>query len=203
MREEEKNNFFNLANILSLLRILLIPVFLVLMVQGKVVAASVVFFVAGFTDVLDGFAARLLHQKTKIGALLDPAADKLLMTSAFVVLTIPSLNFPYVIPLWLTVIVIGRDLFIVSSAFALYKLRGQKDYPPSLFGKSSTVCQFVVLVLVLFLNSFQISFPYMRLVYYLTLALTLLSGVHYSYIGFKILSAPRKSQIMLKENSYD
>jgi len=67
MREEEKNSLLNLANILSLLRILLIPVFLVLLVQGKIVGASAVFFLAGFTDVLDGAAARLLHQKTKIG----------------------------------------------------------------------------------------------------------------------------------------
>ncbi len=193
MRKEEKNSLLNLPNILSLLRILLIPVFLALMIQGKVMEASAVFFFAGFTDVLDGFAARLLHQKTKIGALLDPAGDKLLMTSAFIVLTIPSLNSPHIIPLWLTTVVISRDLFIVSSAFALYKLRGQKTFLPSLWGKSSTVCQFMVLILVLFFNSFQISFPYLRLLYFLTLAFTLLSGAHYSYIGFRIISLPKKS----------
>lgn len=193
MRKEEKNSLLNLPNILSLLRILLIPVFLVLMIQGKVMEASAVFFFAGFTDVLDGFAARLFHQRTKIGALLDPAGDKLLMTSAFIVLTIPSLNSPHIIPLWLTIAVISRDLFIVSSAFALYKLRGQKTFLPSLWGKSSTVCQFMVLILVLFFNSFQISFPYLRLLYFLTLALTLLSGVHYSYIGFRIISVPKRS----------
>jgi len=193
MRKEEKNSVLNLPNILSLLRILLIPVFLALMIQGKVMEASAVFFFAGFTDVLDGFAARLLHQRTKIGALLDPAGDKLLMTSAFIVLTIPSLNSPHIIPLWLTIAVISRDLFIVSSAFALYKLRGQKTFLPSIWGKSSTVCQFMVLILVLFFNSFQISFPYLRLLYFLTLALTLLSGMHYSYIGFRIISVPKRS----------
>ncbi len=193
MRKKEKNGFLNLPNILSLLRILFIPVFVVLMTQGKIMAASAVFFLAGFTDLLDGFAARLLHQKTRIGALLDPAGDKLLMTSAFIVLTIPSLNSPHIIPLWLTVVVISRDLFIVSSALALYKLRGQKSFPPSILGKSSTVCQFMVLILVLLFNSFQISFPYLRVLYFLTLALTLLSGVHYSYIGFRIISLPRKS----------
>ena len=192
MRKEEKNSLLNLPNILSLLRIFLIPVFLVLMIQGKVMEASAIFFFAGFTDVLDGFAARLFHQKTKIGALLDPAGDKLLMTSAFIVLTIPSLNSPHIIPLWLTIVVISRDLFIVSSAFALYKLRGQKTFLPSLWGKSSTVCQFMVLILVLFFNSFQISFPYLRLLYFLTLSLTLLSGVHYFYIGFRIISVPKK-----------
>ncbi len=183
----------NLPNILSLLRILLIPVFVVLMTQGKIAEASAVFFFAGFTDVLDGFAARLLRQKTKIGALLDPAGDKLLMTSAFIVLTIPSLNSPHIIPLWLTIVVISRDLFIVSSAFALYKLRGQKSFPPSLLGKSSTVCQFMVLILVLLFNSFKISFPYLHFLYFLTLAFTLLSGVHYSYVGFRIISLPKKS----------
>ncbi len=193
MRKEEKNSLLNLPNILSCLRILLIPVFLALMIQGKVMEASAVFFFAGFTDVLDGVAARLFHQKTKIGALLDPTGDKLLMTSAFIVLTIPSLNSPHIIPLWLTIVVISRDLFIVSSAFVLYKLRGQKTFPPSLWGKSSTVCQFMVLILVLFFNSFQISFPYLRLLYLLTLALTLLSGMHYSYIGFRIISIPKKS----------
>ncbi len=193
MRKEEKNSLLNLPNILSLLRIFLIPVFLILMIRGKVKEASAVFFFAGFTDVLDGFAARLLHQKTKIGALLDPAGDKLLMTSAFIILTVPSLNSPHIIPLWLTAVVISRDLFIVSSAFALYKLRGQKTFLPSLWGKSSTVCQFMVLILVLFFNSFQISFPYLRLLYFLTLALTLLSGVHYFYIGFRIISVPKRS----------
>ncbi len=193
MRKEEKNSLLNLPNILSLLRIFLIPVFLILMIRGKVKEASAVFFFAGFTDVLDGFAARLLHQKTKIGALLDPAGDKLLMTSAFIILTVPSLNSPHIIPLWLTAVVISRDLFIVSSAFALYKLRGQKTFPPSLWGKSTTVCQFMVLILVLFFNSFQISFPYLRLLYFLTLALTLLSGVHYFYIGFRIISVPKRS----------
>jgi cardiolipin synthase len=192
MKKEDKNSLLNIPNILSLLRILLIPVFVVLMIQRKIVAASAVFFFAGFTDVLDGFVARLLHQKTKIGALLDPAGDKLLMTSAFIVLTIPSLNFPHIIPLWLTITVISRDLLLVSSAFALYKLRGQKSFPPSLLGKSSTVCQFMVLILVLLFNSFQISFPYLSLLYFLTLALTLLSGMHYFYIGFRIMSLPRK-----------
>jgi cardiolipin synthase len=201
--KEEKNSLLNLPNILSFSRILLIPVFLALMINKKIVEAGAVFFLAGFTDVLDGFAARLLHQKTKLGALFDPAADKLLMTSAFIVLTIPSLNSPQIIPLWLTIVVICRDLFIVSSAFALYKLKGQKSFPPSVLGKASTVCQFTVLILVLFFNSFKISSPSLQPLYFLTLVLTILSGMHYSYIGFRIISLPRKSQIMNKENSHD
>ncbi len=193
MRKEKKNSLLTLPNIISLSRILLVPIFLVFMIHRKITEAFVVFLLAGFTDVLDGFTARIWHQKTKIGALLDPAADKLLMTASFIVLTIPSLNFPNIIPLWLTIVVISRDLFIVSSAFALYKLRGQKTFRPSLLGKTSTACQVLVVLLVLLFNSIQISSPYLSLLYFSTLAFTILSGLHYSYISIRMISLPQKS----------
>ena len=193
MRKEEKNSLFNLPNILSFLRILLIPIFLVLMFHRKIPEAFAVFLLAGITDVLDGLAARIWHQKTRIGALLDPAADKLLMTASFIVLTVPALNSPNFIPLWLTTVVIGRDLLIVSSAFVIYKLRGQKTFNPSILGKASTVCQFTVIFLVLLFNSIRILSPYLNLLYLLTLSLTLLSAVHYSYVGFRMISLPKRS----------
>ena len=193
MRKEEKNSLFNLPNILSLIRILLIPVFLVLMFQRKMLEAFIVFLFAGFTDILDGFTARLWHLKTKLGALLDPAADKLLMTASFIVLTLPSLNLSNTIPLWLTTAVVGRDLFLVSSAFIAYKLRGQKSFPPSTLGKTCTVCQVTIILLVLFFNSIKTSPPYLIWLYVLTLVLTLLSAVHYSYIGYKIFFPHQKS----------
>lgn len=193
MRKEKKNSLLILPNVISLSRILLIPIFIVMMLHRKTLEAFVVFLVAGLTDLLDGFTARLWHLKTRIGALLDPAADKLLMTASFIVLTFPSINSPNVIPLWLTIVVISRDLVIVSSAFIIYKLRGQKTFRPSLLGKSSTVCQVMVILLVLFFNSFQISSPYLSLLYLLTLALTLLSGLHYSYIGVRMISLPKRS----------
>lgn len=190
--EGKKNNLFNLPNALSLARILLIPVFLVLIANRKTVEAFVVFIIAGFTDVLDGFTARFWNQKTKIGALLDPAADKLLMTASFIALTLPALNSFNVIPLWLTIAVVGRDLYIVSGAFAAYKLRGQKKFPPSILGKTCTVFEWAVVTLVLFFNSLQISTPYLNWLYLLTLAFTFLSGAHYSYIGYKIMSAAKQ-----------
>jgi len=141
---------------------------------------------------LDGFAARLLHQKTKIGAILDPAADKLLMTASFIILTIPAINSPNVIPSWLTISVIGRDLLIASAALVLYMLKGQKTFLPSLLGKTCTVLQVMVPLLVLLLNTRQISSPLLLWLYYLTLIFTFLSAVHYAFIGYRMLSQPRE-----------
>lgn len=192
MSKKKRNDILNLPNILSLLRIFLIPVFLVLMVNRKITEAFIVFLFAGLTDILDGFTARLLHLKTKIGAFLDPAADKLLMTASFIILTLPSLNSPNVIPVWLTVSVIGRDLLIASAALVLFKLKGQKTFLPSLLGKTCTVLQVLVPLLVLFLNVRQISSSLLIWLYYLTLIFTLLSAVHYAFIGYRMLSRPRE-----------
>ncbi len=192
MKAKKKSDWLKLPNILSLLRILLIPVFLILMINRKTTAAFYVFLFAGLTDILDGSAARLLHQKTKIGAILDPAADKLLMTASFIILSIPALNSPNVIPYWLTISVIGRDLLIASAALALYILKGQKTFLPSLLGKTCTVLQVMVPLLVLLLNTRQISSHLLLWLYYLTLLFTFLSAVHYAFIGCRMLSQSRE-----------
>lgn len=194
MEKRNKSNVLNTPNLLSLLRILLIPVFLAMMLQHKVFLAFVVFLLASLTDLLDGFTARLWNQKTRIGSYLDPAADKLLMTSSFIILTFPSLNSPNIIPYWLTIAVISRDLLIVSSSFVIYKVRGQKVFTPSLLGKICTVCQFTVILLVLFFNSTQISASYLYWLYLLTLAFTFLSAVNYSHIGFKMILPSKKAE---------
>lgn len=193
MNRGKKSTVLNPPNLLSLLRILLIPVFLFLMVKRKNQEAFVVFLIAGFTDVLDGFTARVWNMKTKIGAFLDPAADKLLMTASFIILTIPSLNSPNVIPLWLTMTVIGRDLLIASAAFILYLLRGQKTFKPTLLGKSCTVLQVMVIIIVLFLNTRQVSLPLLIWLYLLTLLFTVLSAVDYSFIGIRMLNRPKEA----------
>ncbi len=187
MREGEKSVWLALPNIISLARILLIPVFVLMMIWRKTSEAFAVLLLAGFTDVLDGFTARALRQRTKLGTLLDPAADKLLITASFILLTIPRLNSPNVIPLWLTTIVIGRDLLIVSGAFLLFKLRGQKTFPPSIPGKASTVCQIIVVLLVLLFNLAKVSSHFLVWFYFLTLALVILSTLHYSRFGLRIM----------------
>jgi cardiolipin synthase len=188
MREREKNVLLALPNIISLFRILLIPVLVLMIIRQKTAQAFVVLLLAAFTDVLDGFIARVLKLKTKFGALLDPAADKLLITTSFILLTIPRFNSPNVIPLWLTAVVIGKDLFLVSGAFLLFKLRGQKTFPPSIPGKASTVCQIMVVLIILLFNLSRISSPFLNWLYFLTLAATILSALHYFRSGLRIAS---------------
>lgn len=193
MHPEKKNNFFTLPNILTLLRIILIPIFLKMILSRKAFEAFLIFLLAGITDFLDGFSARLWHQKTKIGALLDPAADKLLMTTSYVVLSFPTLSSPNTIPLWLTATVISRDLLIAVGTLVIYKISGYKSFNPSVLGKVSTVCQVGTVFFVLFYNYLQISPSYFIWIYCLTLIFTLLSGIHYTIIGFNIFFHPQKS----------
>ena len=133
-------------NLITFLRIGLIPFFLSAMVAQDQWKALIIFFVAASTDLLDGIAARLLKQKSTIGALLDPAGDKLLMTAGIIALSIPSISNPNVIPLWLTVIVIGRDLYIVYGSVVMYKRTRHNTFNPTFVGKMSTVCQMSILV---------------------------------------------------------
>jgi cardiolipin synthase len=191
MNDEKRERFWTIANFFSILRVLLIPLFLYLFIRQKVFEALVVFLAASATDLLDGMAARLWHQRTKIGALLDPAADKLLMTASIIVLSIKSVSQPNAIPLWLTAIIISRDLAITISAYILYKQRGQKIFPPSVWGKASTVCQMGIVLLVLLLNALQTSPPFMTWLYGLTLFFTVISGIHYGIWGYRLLFHPR------------
>ena len=181
MKTEGNNIFLNLANITTLIRVILIPPFLILVVIGRVFESFLIFLIAGITDVLDGQFARRLHQETKIGAMLDPAADKLLMTSAFIILSLPSLNANTLntIPIWLTIIVIGRDILMVLGYIILSKIRGPVTIIPSLFGKTSTVFQVGTILLVLLLNYLQQSPSYLTWLYILTASFTLLAGIHY------------------------
>src|SRR5262249_6641592 len=101
------------ANLLTLLRLFLIPVFAISMLYSRPGWAFFTFAAAGLTDALDGLIARTTGQLTTLGAWLDPMADKLLLLTVFVMLTMPSLNLPNHLPLWLTVLVISRDVGIV------------------------------------------------------------------------------------------
>lgn len=190
MNSKVNNTFFTLPNIITLMRVILIPFFLMMIISRRVLVALIVFSIAGATDALDGQLARLWHQKTKIGALLDPAADKLLMTTAYIVLSLPALNSPNMIPLWLTATVVGRDVVIVSGAFIAYRIKGQKSFPPFFLGKVSLICQVGTVFLVLLFNCLHISPLYLTWIYYLTLTLTFLSGIHYIafYVNFYLRS---------------
>ncbi len=192
MTTENKTNFLTVPNLLTSIRILLVPIFLAMVLKHKSLQALIIFLIAGSTDLLDGLTARLWNQKTKLGAFLDPAADKLLATTAFITLTFPSLSSPNNIPLWLTAAAVGRDIIISSGTLSLYLLVNYKQIKPTLLGKATIFCQLTVLLLVLIFNYTQTSPPVLNQIFYLTLILTLLSGIHYIYIGLRLLTAAKQ-----------
>jgi len=176
---------FTIPNLLSLFRMGLIPLFVILVMNGDLRKALLVFVVAGVTDALDGFIARFWHQQSPLGAYLDPMADKLLLTTAYVMLSIPGLNHGTRIPPWITILVIARDVLMVSVALVLYLAAGVKRFPPSVLSKVNTILQVAAVVLVLVAGSF----PDLRSIelaaettLYLVAGLTVASGLHYIYL---------------------
>ncbi len=143
--------------------------------------ALIIFLVSGVTDLLDGFIARRFQQKTKLGALLDPMADKMLLSASFLLLTFPK-DLTVAIPLWLAIMVFSRDIFIVVSAVAVTLTTGFKKFEPSIYGKASTFIQIACVLTVLVLNYLRWDPDWVQWLFYLTFALTLFSGVHYIYI---------------------
>src|SRR6188472_4756711 len=127
-----------LANQLTILRILIVPLFVILVVYGMLGAALLAFMVAGLTDALDGLIARRAGQRTSLGAWLDPMADKLLLVATFIVLTIPTIPLTNHLPLWLTVSVISRDIVIIAVVAVVNLAVGPRTFRPSIWGKMTT-----------------------------------------------------------------
>jgi cardiolipin synthase len=168
-----------LANQLTLLRIMLIPAFVLLVVYGHLGAALLTFLVAGVTDALDGLVARLASQGTSLGAWLDPMADKLLLVTTFIVLTLPSLPLANHLPLWLTVVVISRDVVIVGVVAIVNLAVGPRTFRPSFFGKATTATLIVTSVVVMYFNYRRETSLLVDIGIWLSLSLTLLSTADY------------------------
>lgn len=175
---------FTIPNLLSLLRMGLVPLFIITVVNGDWRKALLIFLVAGVTDGLDGFIARFWDQKSLLGAYLDPMADKLLLTSAYVVLSIPSLSRGAEIPIWVTILVIARDVLIVVMALVLHLATGARRFSPSLLSKINTAAQVVAVGLVLVSGTFP-DLRFIELIadtaIYLVGGLTVASGLDYVY----------------------
>ena len=168
-----------LANQLTLLRIMLIPAFVLLVVYGHLGAALLTFLVAGVTDALDGLIARLAGQGTSLGAWLDPMADKLLLVTTFIVLTLPSLPLANHLPLWLTVVVISRDVVIVGVVAIVNLAVGPRTFRPSFFGKATTATLILTSVVVMYFNYRRETSVLVDMGIWLSLSLTLLSTADY------------------------
>lgn len=179
---------FTIPNLLTLLRMGLIPLFIITLVNGEPKKALLVFVVAGVTDALDGFIARFWKQQSLVGSFLDPLADKLLLMSAYVVLSIPSLSHGAPIPLWVTILVITRDVLLVAVALVVFLAVGVRKFPPTVLSKINTLFQVLAVVLVLLASTM----PQIRLLdlaaetcLYLVAGLTLASGLDYVYRASK------------------
>lgn len=168
-----------LANQLTILRIMLIPAFVLLLVYGFLGWSLVVFLVAGITDALDGLIARLTGQHTSLGAWLDPTADKLLLVTTFIVLTLPSLPLTNHIPLWLTVLVISRDVVIVAVVAIVNLAAGPRTFRPSMLGKLATATFIVTSVVIMYFNYLREQSFVIDVVVWLSLVLTVASAADY------------------------
>jgi cardiolipin synthase len=180
-----------LANQLTLLRILLIPAFVLLVLYGYLGAALVTFGVAGLTDALDGLIARKAGQRTSLGAWLDPMADKLLLVSTFIVLTLPSVPLTNHLPVWLTILVISRDIVIVGVVAIVNLAVGPRTFRPSIWGKMATATFIVTSVVVMFYNWRQEASIVVDVFVWASLALTVLSSAHYFVKLRKLINEPQ------------
>lgn len=178
-----------IPNLLSLFRMGLVPLFIIALVGDHPVRALAIFVLAGVTDGLDGFIARFYRQQSHLGSYLDPIADKLLLTSAYVMLAIPPQSGGLAIPVWVSILVIARDVLIVIVALILYLALDVGHFPPAMIGKVTTVVQVVTVGLVMLARVWaSVEAPAVAAVY-LTAAFTLASGLYYIYRASRLPEA--------------
>jgi cardiolipin synthase len=184
------NPFRYTPNLLTLLRICLAPFLVSAILESRFELGFGLFVVAGLTDALDGTLARVLHQRTMLGQYLDPVADKLLLSTLFVVLTHQGL-----IPARVTVLVFGRDLGILVVAAILYAAVGRREFQPSFFGKANTLAQVTAVAVVLL---HQLTAAHWVVILRLvaldaTVVLTVASGLHYTWLVTRRMGGPTQN----------
>ncbi len=188
------NSILTIPNILTFMRMGLIPVFVSLVYYGYSKWALAVFLIAGISDGIDGFLARKFKQESELGTIIDPIADKLLMTAAFIILTLPNVLPPLrhlPIPFWVTASVIGRDVLIITVAGGINIMTGFRGFKPSFWGKVSTLVQVTGISLVMFaaVSGYNVFLP---TTYFIIVLLVVVSGVHYIFQVARLMSEESK-----------
>ena len=173
----------NIPNLITILRILFIPVFIILILYNHYPWGLAVFSLAVLSDGLDGFIARYFNQRTVLGSYLDPMADKLLLIAGFV-----TLSFLQIIPVWSTIVVVSRDLILIFGALIFYMIQGHFEIMPSWLGKSTTVLQMGYVFTALFLLVFERGNDVLLPLLIVAMTLTVVSGLHYIYRGVQSLN---------------
>ena len=175
----------SIPNFLSLVRIILVPITVIFLINGSFFTALAIFTLAGITDGLDGLLARVLNQKTILGTYLDPIADKALLTSCFVTLSVVG-----VIPGWLTVIVVSRDFIILFGITILFMISVPFEMRPAFVSKVTTALQLITVFLVLIFKTMLVAdyHSYLLFIYWLTAGFTTISGFHYILRGIRAIN---------------
>ena len=176
----------NLANRITILRILLIPFFIAFILYSRWEIALAIFIAAAISDGIDGYIARVMKQKTKLGKMLDPVADKLLLLSAFICLSVVSgLPAEAKPPLYVPIIIISRDAFIVLGVLFIYFIKGDVEIKPTPVSKVTTFFQMITVVSILLRLAIS---PFL---WNITVGFTIASGVDYIIKGSRLLNGPR------------
>ncbi len=175
----------NIPNLLTLIRIILVPIFVILVMHASFVAALAVFVIAGITDGLDGFLARILGQQTVLGSYMDPLADKALIISSFVILSVLK-----IIPGWLAVVVISRDCIILFGISVLFLMSVSFEIRPIYISKATTVLQLMTVLLVLIHKCLPVYDNHTIIVtlFGVTAFFTVVSGFYYIFKGIKFIN---------------
>ncbi|MEE8449351.1 MAG: CDP-alcohol phosphatidyltransferase family protein [Thermodesulfobacteriota bacterium] len=179
-----------IANLLTGARILAVPVFLVLVLSHYYLLALVLFFLAGVSDIIDGAIARFYNQKSRLGSFLDPIADKLLISSSFIVLAIVGL-----VPIWMMALVLARDLVILAGVLFLFFASKEFNLEPSMWGKVATAAQCSLIFLVLAaVGGWEITFL-TAIASTATVLTTIISGLLYVSLGVKVFQGTGRGVI--------
>jgi cardiolipin synthase (CMP-forming) len=181
-----KNRILTVPNQITFLRLGFVPFFLIAIRYAHYEWALWILVAAGLSDGFDGWLARRLNQKTTLGTFLDPIADKLLLSSSYVFLSLKGK-----IAWWLTILVLGRDVLILAASAVILLVVGYQTFPPSIYGKANTLFQIVLVFLVLLveivpspaLNTAHLAFLYLVPLF------VIVSGLHYSIVVARRISS--------------
>lgn len=178
-----------IPNLLTIVRVLLTPLLVILLLEERLSEALFVFVVAGATDALDGLVARLYKQKSRLGAFLDPLADKLLLATTYVLLAFKNL-----VPSWLTVIVLSRDVLIVVGVFVLFMQDLPFEIRPTLASKLTTCAQ-IITAIVTMASALAVPHPLLKnILFQVTAAFTIVSWCQYLVKGLRIVQKAGDNQ---------
>lgn len=187
-------------NQITLARLIFLPFIVNKLLDHHFKGALILFILAGISDGIDGLLARRLHQQTLLGQYLDPIADKLLLSTVFLVLSIVRLRGLPLIPWKFTVLVFSRDICILLVSAVLYTIAGLRDFRPSIFGKANTFAQVAAVGFVMLLQLYPVKWVWVARTTFLraVFAFTILSGLHYVYLVGHRLHAMDHSALQVK-----